>query len=356
MKKPVKVLLISQTSNQLRCTKTIVKINKHNRSQIRDIYISPLICYDMTNKTLNIKHQSPTKNKELFMSFILITDTSSDLSLDYLKDNNIETIGLTVNIDGKDYLTSNPGEIESDWFIEQLEKGADAKTSQINVGTFHDFFEPFVKEGKTILYIALSSALSGTYNSSIQAREMLLEEYPEANIHLFDSKMAANGIAVLVDKANELRNQGKTIQEVIQILEDIAPRINAYVTVDTLHYLAKGGRISKTAATIGGIANIKPILSIDSQGALGSLTKVRGRKKSITELYNRLVADLDTGVEQTIYINYSGSDEDAHLLATRLEEGIAPKSIVINPLGPIIATHTGPGALGVFGISTKIRD
>ncbi|MDR2833169.1 MAG: DegV family protein [Streptococcaceae bacterium] len=287
------------------------------------------------------------------MNFQIITDTASDLSFDYLEENNVTYLGMTVTVDGKDYYTAQKNAINPAWFLEQLNNNAQATTSQINVGQFHEFFLPYAKEGAPILYVGFSSGLSGTFQSAMQARQMVLEDYPNADIRLIDTLQAANGEGLLVAKAIELRDAGKSIDEVEEAIRGLIFNVHGYFTVDDLHHLAKGGRISKTAATIGGLANIKPIMDVDSQGKLRPIGKIRGRKKALKELVSKTIENLTT--EQTIFINYSGDIEDTLKVKEMLLENALVRDVNINPLGPTITTHTGGGCVAVFFVASESR-
>ena len=290
------------------------------------------------------------------MTFQLATDTASDLSFDYLEENKVDFLGFTVSVDGKEYQTAIAGQIEPNWFLDQLNQDVPVTTSQINVGQFQEFFTKYAQAGRPLLYLGFSSGLSGTFQSATQARAIVLEDYPDADIRLVDSLQAANGQGLLVDYAVKLRDAGKTIDEIQDQITAMIPKVHAYFTVDDLNHLAKGGRISKAAATIGGLVNIKPIMDVDKEGKLRPIEKIRGRKKALKELLNLLVNDLDKPEEQTIFMNYSGDDSDALKLKEMLQEQVEVKEVRINPLGPTIATHTGSGCIAIFGIGKKDRD
>jgi len=290
------------------------------------------------------------------MTFQLATDTASDLSFSYLDEHKIAYLGFTVTVDGKEYQTATPGSIEPDWFLEQLNKDVPATTSQINMGQFTEFFTKFAQENTSVLYLGFSSGLSGTFQSATQARELVLEDYPQADIRLVDTLQAANGQGLLVDYARKMRDDGKSIDEIQTAIIGLIPKIHAYFTVDDLNHLAKGGRISKTAATIGGLVNIKPIMDVDKEGRLRPIEKIRGRKKALKELVEKLTSDLDKPEEQTIFINYSGDDSDALKVKEMIMEKAPVKEVALNPLGPTIVTHTGSGCIAIFGIGNTDRD
>ncbi|SKA04062.1 EDD domain protein, DegV family [Pilibacter termitis] len=289
------------------------------------------------------------------MSFQLMTDTTSDLSFEYYETHDICYLGLTVTMNGKEYHTEVKGEIENDWFLKQLQEGAEPVTSQINVGQFFEFFSQYAKENKPLLYLAFSSGLSGTYHSAVQARTMVLEEYPNAEIRVVDTKMAANGEGLIVDRAVKLRDAGKSIEEVETEILALCPYVRAWFTVDDLHHLVRGGRVSKAAAVIGSLVNIKPILDVDPEGKLRPVGKVRGRKKSLKTLADNIVADLPNSEEQTVFINYSGDKAAAEVVKEQILAQANVAEVLLFPLGPTIATHTGVGCVAVFAIGATPR-
>lgn len=289
------------------------------------------------------------------MTFQIMTDTAADLGFEYLNRNDVKFVGFSVNVNGKDYRTDIPGEIKQEWLLKQLAQEAEVSTSQVNAGQFYEVFKPYAESKTPLLYIGFSSGLSGTLQSSMQAREMILEEFPDADIRVIDTLMAANGQGLLVRRAAKLKEKGATIDEIEVDIRESAPKVRAWFTVDDLKQLARGGRISKTAATIGGLANVKPILDVDHEGKLRAVAKVRGRQKALKHLVDNLVNDLPNPESQSVFINYSGSMEDARKVKAMIEEKVTVKHIFINPLGPTITAHTGSGTIGAFALGKEKR-
>lgn len=216
------------------------------------------------------------------MSFVLLTDSTADLDGQWAKANKVDLLGLTIECDGITYETVGPNALDSETLLAKMTAGSKPKTSQINVGTFEEYFRQKVKAGQAVLYIAFSSILSGTYQSAVMARQMVLDDYPEAVIEIVDTLAAAGGEGYLVMLAVEARDQGQSLEAVKLLIEDTAPRLRTYFLVDDLYHLMRGGRLSKSSAILGSIASIKPILWIDAQGKLVPISKARGRKKSLT--------------------------------------------------------------------------
>jgi DegV family protein with EDD domain len=288
--------------------------------------------------------------------FQLVTDTAGDLSFDYLHKHKIDFLGMTVTMNNREYHTDVEGEIDPQWFLESIQAGANPTTSMVNVGQFLDLFTKYAKAKTPVLYLAFSSGLSGTYDASIQARELVKEEHPDFDCVILDTLNAANGQGLIVNKAVELRDAGKSREEIVEILTDIIPKVRSWFTVDDLNHLQRGGRISKVSAVLGSLASIKPIMDVDPEGRLRVDGKVRGRKKALHKLADEIVANLPNPEEQTIFINYSGRKEGAEDVMNHIKAAVPTvKAFSINPLGPTIVTHTGEGCVAVFAIGKDDR-
>lgn len=286
------------------------------------------------------------------MTFTILTDSTCDLSQEWSQANNIDILGLTVELNDQSYQTVGDQALDSNLLIEQMKKGAKPKTSQINVGTFEVYFKERVELKEPVLYLAFSSVLSGTYQSAVMAREIVLEEHPEAVIEIIDTLAAAGGEALLVLKADQARKSGKNLQETKTLIEGLAPRITSYFLVDDLYHLMRGGRLSKSSAILGSIASIKPILTIASEGTLVPISKVRGRKKAIRELLALALADV---AEEPLVISYTGGSEQAEKLKATIEAESQVSEIILIPIGPVIGAHVGPDTLAIFSIGQYER-
>ncbi|MFZ2483342.1 DegV family protein [Streptococcus parauberis] len=286
------------------------------------------------------------------MTFTILTDSTCDLSQEWSQANNIDILGLTVELNDQSYQTVGDQALDSNLLIEQMKKGAKPKTSQINVGTFEVYFKERAELKEPVLYLAFSSVLSGTYQSAVMAREIVLEEHPEAVIEIIDTLAAAGGEALLVLKADQARKSGKNLQETKTLIEGLAPRITSYFLVDDLYHLMRGGRLSKSSAILGSIASIKPILTIASEGTLVPISKVRGRKKAIRELLALALADV---AEEPLVISYTGGSEQAEKLKATIEAESQVSEIILIPIGPVIGAHVGPDTLAIFSIGQYER-
>lgn len=279
------------------------------------------------------------------MKPIIITDSNCDLTAEYLKENNIPVIPFYFNLKGQDYADDFGKSISYKEFYDELRNGEMPTTAQITPFIFEEYFRKYISEDYSIVYIGFSSALSGSYNNSVLAKSKILEEEPNADITVIDTKSATIGQGLLVFYACEMLKQGKSKEDIVNWIEDNKLKVNIYFTVDSLDHLKRGGRLSATSAAFGTLLDIKPILIVDNEGKLVPIKKVRGRKKAIRELLGELENKIINPEEQTIYITHGDCIEDAIYLRDLLMREIKVKNVVINYLGPIIGTHTGPGLI-----------
>lgn len=283
-------------------------------------------------------------------NFVVFTDSNCDLSADIIKNLNLEYASLTCHINENDYVDDCGQSLPYKDFYNYMREGAMPTTSQVNSYSFYEKFEPYVKSNTPILYIAFSSPLSGTYNSSLIAREELLEKYPNAQINIIDSLCASAGCGVLVYYATKLKESGKSFEEVSTWVEKNKKNVLHYFTVDDLNHLKRGGRISSTTAMVGSVLNIKPILTVNSEGKLETLGKVKGRKKSMKTLLEYLAENTINPTEQTVMIVHGDCENDAEYLAKLIKENLNVKDVIINYSGLVIGSHVGPGMIGLFSM------
>ncbi|HEM3580702.1 TPA: DegV family protein [Streptococcus suis] len=286
------------------------------------------------------------------MTFTIVTDSTSDLPISWVQENDVTVLGLTINLDGVTYETVGENRLTSADLLEKMASGSQPTTSQVNVGQFEEVFEAAAKEGHEVLYLAFSAALSGTYQSAVIARDMVMDQYPEAVITIVDTKAATIGEGYLVMQAAQARAAGKSLAETKALIEDLVPRLRTYLLVDDLNHLVRGGRLSKAAALIGGLVNIKPLLALNAEGKLEAIAKIRGRKKGIKEMLNLTLDNLD---HSTVMVAYTGDIEAAEAIKATLLEDSRVTDVLLTELGPIIATHTGTGALAILSINKKER-
>ena len=286
------------------------------------------------------------------MTFKILTDSTADLSESWAQENDVQVLGLTIQLDGQTYETVGPDKLTSEQLLAKMESGSKPTTSQINVGQFEDVFRQYAQEGTAVLYVAFASALSGTYQSAIMAREIVLEDFPDALIRIIDTKAASMGEGLLVMKAAEARAAGQTLKQTADLIESLVPKVKTYFLVDDLNHLMRGGRISKTAALMGSLVNIKPIIAVKGDGTLDSVAKVRGKKKAQAEVVRMTLEDI---ADPRVVIAYAGERGAAETLKEQLLASEQVTEVLLMPLGPVISTHTGPGTLGLFSIGSEAQ-
>lgn len=273
---------------------------------------------------------------------ILIADSCADMTLEDSKERGIEVLPLTINIGENDY--KDQIDISSEEVLQAITDGERPKTSQINPENFVESFKPHVEKGESILYIAFSSELSGTYQSAVIARDTILDDYPDADITIIDSHAASYGLGMIVESASDDIKDGLSDDEVIKNAERNIKNIRHFFTVNDLDYLAKGGRLSKGSAFLGGLLNIKPLLHVED-GKLVPLEKHRGIKKVFKSMIKHINDDQVTG---KIHITQSNALDSAEQLKEKILEETEVKVVNISMIGPTISSHTGNGTIAMF--------
>ncbi|WP_052256948.1 DegV family protein [Salinicoccus sp. YB14-2] len=273
---------------------------------------------------------------------ILFADSCADMPLEDSKKRGIEVLPLTINIGDNNY--RDQIDISSEEVLQAITDGERPKTSQINPENFVESFKPFVEKGESILYIAFSSELSGTYQSAVIARDTLLDDYPDADITVIDTHAASYGLGMIVESASEDMKDGLSDDDVIKNVERNVNNIRHFFTVNDLDYLAKGGRLSKGSAFLGGLLNIKPLLHVED-GKLVPLEKHRGIKKVFKSMIEHINDDQITG---KIHITQSNALDSAELLKKKILEETEVKVVNISMIGPTISSHTGNGTIAMF--------
>ncbi|MDF2948187.1 MAG: DegV family protein [Sedimentibacter sp.] len=286
------------------------------------------------------------------MNTVIITDSSCDLAYDYINKNNIKVIPFPYSINGKDYIDDFGNTLGYEDFYNELRNGSMPSTSQISSYTFEQEFKKYVSEGSSVIYIGFSSALSQTFHNSIIARNNVLEDVPDADITVIDSKSASVGLGAIVFYANELLNKGTSKEKIVDWVEINKLKTNHWFIIDSLEHLKRGGRISSASATVGTLLDVKPLLNVDDEGKLDVVKKVRGRKKAIREMLGELQF-IKNPEEQTLFINHGDCLKDAEQLKELVLKEVNVKDVVINYLGPIIGCHTGPGMLCMVFMGDK---
>jgi DegV family protein with EDD domain len=280
--------------------------------------------------------------------FVIMTDSCCDLPAQYIKTNAIPFVSLTCHFGEQEYFDDLGKSLDPKTLFDSMRKGAAPKTSQPSVHAFYEAFGEIIKKGKDILYICVSAGLSGTFNSASVARNMILDEKPDARIEIVDTLTASLGQGLMVIKAVEMKAAESRFEEIVNYLEDNKQRLNTYITVDDLSHLKRGGRISATAAMIGTVLHIKPVLTINHEGKVIPVIKVKGRKNVINKLAQIVDEKIENPEVETIAICHGDVVEEAEKLKSLILEKVKVKNVLLNYIGPVVGTHGGPGALAVF--------
>ena len=286
--------------------------------------------------------------------YIIVTDSSCDLTPALAEEAQIVVIPLHLTMEGKEYKNYLDGrEIDSSAFYSKLRDGVTASKSAVNPEVFTESFEKILKDGKDVLYLGFSSGLSSTFHASTIAAEDLTSKYPDSKIYCVDTLAASLGQGLLVYLAAEKKKDGATIEEVRDFVEQNKLHLCHWFTVDDLNHLNRGGRVSATTAVVGTMLNIKPILHFDDEGHLINVGKVRGRKASIESMLTHMKESAVNPSDQTVFISHGDCEEDALTLKRMVEKEFSPKRIEINTIGPVIGAHSGPGTLALFFLGDK---
>ena len=284
--------------------------------------------------------------------FVIVTDSSADLPASLVQEMGVEVLPLSFTVQGKTYHNyPDDREMDPKVFYKMLRDGEMATTSAVNVAEYTATLEPLLQAGKDVLVLAFSSGLSTTYQSSVIAVNELSEQYPDRKIYTVDTLCASLGQGLLVWHAVREQRRGQSIEAVRDWVEENKLRLCHWFTVDDLHFLKRGGRISAATAVVGTMLSIKPVLHVDDEGHLISMSKARGRGASLTALVDHMeqtVTDVDT-----VFISHGDCLADAEKVAADVRNRFGTKDVVINNVGPVIGAHSGPGTLALFFLGTK---
>ena len=283
--------------------------------------------------------------------YVITVNSTVDLPKEWLEERHVPVVPLKYTIDGETY-TDMEG-LSAKEFFAKLREGKMSVTSQVNPEEAAELLEPYVKDGKDILHLGFSSGPSGTLNSMRIAGQMLEEKYPEAKVIVIDTLCACLGEGLLLYKALQQKAMGKTIDETAQWVEENKLHICHNVTVDDLNHLHRGGRVSKTTAVLGTLVQIKPIIHMDDNGKLQVIGKERGRKKSLNKIVDMAVEQSKGWDNDIIMITHGDCIEDAEYVAKLVREKMGIDNILINNIGTVIGSHTGPGVVAVFCMGDK---
>lgn len=293
-------------------------------------------------------------------NYILSCCSTVDLSKEHLESRNIKYACFHYFLDGKEYSDDLGQSMSFDKFYEAMANGADTKTSQINAAEFEEYFEEFLKSGKDVLHVSFSSGLSGTYNSARIAAAELREKYPERKLIVVDSLGAASGYGLLMDLAADKRDEGATIEELEAWVLENRLKIQTWFFATDLTFFVKGGRVSKAAGWFGTALQICPLLNVSVEGKLVPREKVRTKKKVISAIVEKMaqLAEDREDYSGKCYICHSACEADARAVADLIEARF-PKlngKVLINSIGTVIGSHTGPGTVALFYVGDERVD
>ena len=284
--------------------------------------------------------------------FILSCCSTVDLTKEYLEKRDIHYISLHFEVDGKAYEDDFGQSISAEELYSAMVAGADTKTSQVNAVEFEEYFERFLKEGKDILHLSISSGVSGTVNSAYIAKRELEERYPDRKILVVDSLGGSSGSGMMIEKLADMRDEGKSIDELYEWIEEHKLELQHWLFSTDLTFFVKGGRISKTSGFVGNLLNICPLIDVSVDGKLTPRRKIRTKKKVMEAIVDQMETLAQKGLDysEKCFMCHSGCLEDAKKVAAMIEarfQKLKGKVEIYN-IGPAIGCHAGPGTVGVF--------
>ncbi len=305
------------------------------------------------------RHMFPPQKNEKeewipLADFVILTDSSADLGADLVSELNIEVLPLSFTMGGRTYrdFPDNREMTPAD-FYRRLREGEWATTSAVNMDQYTSILTPILQSGRDVLILAFSSGLSTTYNSASMAAEELRAQFPARRVLVVDTLCASLGQGLLVYLAAKQREKGLSLQQVRDWCVRQIPTLSHQFTVDDLHHLKRGGRISAATAMVGSMLQIKPVLHVDQQGKLINIGKARGRKAALTALVDRMERTVRNPDGQIVFLSHSDCLEDAQWVADQVKARLGIRKFYINYIGPVIGAHTGPGCVALFYIGDR---
>ena len=286
------------------------------------------------------------------MTIKILSDSCCDLPIEIIKEYDIEILPIILIKDDKEYLDKVT--IEAEKVYSDMKNGEIYKTAQIPPNVFDEKFRSYAEKGEKVIYVCFSSGLSGTYQTSLIAKRLIKEEYPDFDIEIVDSMAATSGFGTMVYEAAKMAKEGKSKEEILNMLEFYIEHMEHVFTVDNIEYLFRGGRVTRTQAFVGGLLNIKPVLNIED-GKLVPLEKIRGKNKVIKRMLNimeerSIDADLKN---QTIGISHGDDLEMALKIKGMIMENYGTTDFLVNTIVGAIGAHSGPGTLAITFLNQK---
>ncbi len=290
-------------------------------------------------------------------NYILSCCSTADLSREHFEKRNIAWLCFHFFLDGKEYMDDLGESLSFDDFYKAIAEGADTRTSQINSEEYYAHFRKYLEEGKDVLHLCLSSGLSGTINSARIAAAQLAEEFPNNKVVVVDSLAASSGFGLLMETLADMRDEGKSLDELVAFLQDNILRLRHWFFTTDLSTFIRGGRVSKASGFVGTLLGICPLLDVDAGGHLTPREKVRSKKKVIARIVEKMVEEAGTDYSGKCFLSNSACLEDAEAVASLVKETFPNLNgdVVINSIGTTIGSHTGPGTVALFYWSKEDR-
>lgn len=287
--------------------------------------------------------------------FIIATDSDTEIPYSYADKHNIPVFLMPYTVNGEEKLFDLGRSTDFNGFYRQLKEGADAITSTRPPSDIAEFFKEIVKDGAELLYLSFSSALSGHYELTLAAKKLALEQYPNARIEIVDTLRISMGAGILVMRAQQMKEEGKSLDEIKQWVIANRNRAHEWFCVNDLNFLKRGGRVSGAAAAIGTILDVKPILIVNKEGKIINVDKINGMKKALKYFAGVAKENAENPENQTAYVMHADSLEAAQKLKEMIAEAVSFKNIVIQDIGPVIGCHAGPGTIAVIFMGKEQR-
>lgn len=282
-------------------------------------------------------------------NYLIVTDATCDLPEEYVRQSEVIVLPMLYTIGGTTYKGTPEDSLDAHAFYNQMRAGQMPKTAQITPQEFEDYFADLIdRYEQDILYLAFSSALSGTCGSAKIAADNLSQRYPERHIVVIDTLQASLGEGMVVHYALEMKKQGMGFEELVKWIEEERHKICAFFTVNDLHHLQRGGRVSKATAIVGSMLGIKPVLHVDEEGRLIPIGKVRGRKASLLALVDNMQQRIQGLENPVIFVGHGDCKEDADFVVAEVKKRFGMKSFLVDMIGTVIGTHSGPGTVALF--------
>ena len=281
--------------------------------------------------------------------YMILTDSCCDFPAEMVEELGLVIQPLSFMMENKEYFNyPDNREMDPHVFYDKLRGGTLGTTSAVSVGVFQEAMKAIVEEGKDILCISFSSALSTTYQSACIAAQDVMEAHPGSKVLVVDSRCASLGQGLLVYLAARKKREGLDLEALRDYVEETKGHICHWFTVDDLNHLKRGGRVSGTAAFFGTMLGIKPVLHVDNEGHLIPVEKVRGRRQSLDALVKHMGKTAQLENAKTVFLSHGDAQQDADYVAAQIQEKFPGTKIYINMIGPVIGAHSGPGTIALF--------